>query len=124
MPLPAEGGFYLSAREVHTFKIEQTDCSQITLNFVVQSGIDLPKRFTLNLTSERGKREIRWSDDTLWYKRKFIPTGFRLPGQRQWMEVRLTKKPDGALLYRLVHRERKNSKPLNEIECLWPKASE
>ncbi len=125
MPLPATGGFYHPARRPHNFVVVQAGCRQLTVNFYVDAKEgDFQHSTTLNLYPTTRSQQTMWTEDSLFFKRKFTPAGFRLPGQRRWMEVRFTKMADGSLLYHLILRERKNSKPLNEIECLWPRAGE
>lgn len=126
MPLPGPGGFYHSGKEPTTFKVVQRECRQLSLYVSVQdsAGGDQTKLLEWLLIPEGRGKQVRWNDDTLLYKRKFIPAGFRLPGQKQWMEIRLTKLEDGSLRYHLVHRERQNSKSLSEVECVWEPAGD
>jgi hypothetical protein len=126
MPLPGPGGFYLSARQPFTIRVVQDQCRELSLLVMIQDSIggDHQRQLDLSLIPEGRALQVRWGDQSLWYLRKFTPAGFRLPGQRQWMELELAQQPDGSLLYHLMHRERKSGGALNEIECRWQRVGD
>jgi hypothetical protein len=85
---------------------------------------DQPADLTLSLQPDGMHRQIVWTEDSLFYKRKFTPSGGRiLPGPSfDHMEITLTKNSDGSLGYDLVHRASANGKVVMDIHCVWPQA--
>ncbi len=126
MPLPGEHGFYLSGREAHRFVIHQDECRSLTLEvFLGGYEIDQPKSITLSLEPEK-KKQIVWGENSLFYKRKFTPSGARILPAPSFdrMEITLTREANGDLRYHLLHRATAHGRIVAEIECVWPKAGE
>jgi hypothetical protein len=84
-------------------------------------AVDQPHEIRLPLVPQRRKDQVVWTGDSLFLKRKFIPSGGRiLPGpSRDRMEITLSQEPNGDLRYKLLHRATAQGRVVNQIECVW-----
>lgn len=126
MPLPGKSGFHLSGREAHRFVVSQDGCRTLTMQvFLGGYGTDQPKSITLSLEPKK-KKQIIWGENSLFYKRKFVPSGGRiLPGPSfDRMEITLTQEANGDLRFHLLHRATAHGRVLAQIECVWPRVAQ
>lgn len=130
MPLPGSGGFHQSAWLPHSLQITQAGCEHLRIS--TRWGLSNPENFPndppdydLNLDLDltpAAHRNVTWGTNSLTWRQRYTPASFRWPPWRkEWMELRLTRLPDGSLEY-FLRQEGPHGRLIGEVRCVLPPA--